>query len=126
MKLQKKEVPRLKSKRPGETKHISLERIASGTVTATSEVLFQVKFSRKTREEKYNKPKTKYPELDEEEKKYIKKEEYILFRKKDASEYNPPRMRMDVRCIYNGDKNNLLPYAVYDLNWNLLWKEKTE
>ena len=124
MKLIKKEFQRVKSKRPGETKHISLERIASGTVTATSSVLFQVKFSRKTREEKYQKPKTEYPELDEEERRYVKRNEYILFRKKDSSRYNQPGMKINVRCIYHGDKNNLLPYAVYDMNWNVLWKEK--
>lgn len=99
MKLQKKkpEEYRQKSKRPTETKHISLERIARGTVTATSEVLFQVELSRKR---------------------------YEKFRKEDASEYNQPRIKANVRCIYNGNKNSLFPYAVYDLNWNILWKEK--
>jgi len=99
MKLQKREVEeyRKKSKRPGETKHISLERIARGTVTATSEVLFQVELSHKR---------------------------YSLFKKEDASEYNQPRIKTNVRCIYNGNKNSLFPYAIYDLNWNVLWKEK--
>jgi hypothetical protein len=97
MKLKKKEVHKLKSKRPSETKHISLERIARGMVIATSEALFQVELSHKR---------------------------YSHFKKEDASEYNQPRIKTSVRCIYHGNRNNLLPYAVYDLNWNVFWKEK--
>jgi len=97
MKLQKKEVYRLKSKRPGETKNIPLERIARGVVTASSEVLFQVELSKKR---------------------------YETFRKEDSSDYNQPRIKTSVRCIYNGNKNALFPYRVHDMNWNLLWKEK--
>jgi len=63
----------------------------------TSEVLFQVELSKKR---------------------------YYLFKKKDASEYHQPKIKTSIRCIYNGDKKNLLPYAIYDLNWNLFWKEK--
>jgi len=88
---------RKKSKRPSETKHISLERLARGEVTAASDVLFQVELSHKR---------------------------YYLFKKDDASEYNKPNVGTSIRCIYHGDKNNLLPYAIYDLNWNLIWKEK--
>jgi hypothetical protein len=97
MKLNKKETPRLKSKRPPETKHISLERIARGKVVATSQFFFQVELSKKR---------------------------YFYFREEDASEYIQPRIKTSVRCIYHGHKDNLLPYAVYDLNWNLFWKEK--
>lgn len=99
MKLKKKplEEYRKKSKRPKETQHISLERIARGTVTASSSVLFQVELSHK---------------------------KYYKFAKDDASEYNQPRVKTSIRCIYHGHKNNLLPYEIYDLNWNLIWKEK--
>lgn len=97
MKLKKKETPRLKLKRPPETKHISLERIARGIVTATSPVLFQVELSHKR---------------------------YYTFSKDESSEYNQPKIKTSIRCIYYGHRNNLLPYAVYDLNWNLFWKEK--
>ncbi len=101
MKLKKKnpEEYRKKSKRPAETKHISLERIARGIVTASSSVLFQAVLSHKRR---------------------------YIFRKDDASEYNQPRLKSGIRCIYYGHRDNLLPYAVYDLNWNLLWKERKE
>ena len=101
MKLKKKDPEdyRKKSKRPAETKHISLERIARWIVTASSPVLFQVELSHKR---------------------------YYHFRKEDAEEYNSPRIKTGIRCIYHGHRNNLLPYAVYDLNWNLLWKEKKE
>jgi hypothetical protein len=88
---------RVKSKRPSETKHISLERIARGRVSAASEELFQVELSHKR---------------------------YYLFKKEDASEYNKPNVGTSIRCIYHGNKNNLLPYAVYDLLWNQIWKEK--
>lgn len=134
MKLQKRkeEDYREKSKRPGDTKNISLERMARGTVTASSDILFQVGFSKKTREYKYNKPKTEYPKLDEEEEKYIKgrenfeRKEYLLFRKKDSlpQTYHKPSMHSSVICIYSGDKNKLFPYKVLDMNWNLLWEEK--
>lgn len=99
MKLQKKNPTdyRIKSKRPSETKHISLERMARGIVTASSEFLFQAELSKKR---------------------------YYHFRKENASEYHQPKIKTSIRCIYYGDKSNLLPYAVYDLNWNLLWKEK--
>jgi hypothetical protein len=99
MKLEKKnpEDYRKKSKRPNETKHLSLERIARGIVTASSEVLFQVELSKKR---------------------------LYIFEKEDAIEYNQPRVKAGIRCIYHGNKNNLLPYAIYDLNWNLIWKEK--
>ena len=97
MKLKKRESTRIKSKRPNETKNLSLERIARGTIIATSEVLFQVELSKKR---------------------------YYLFRKEDASEYNQPKIKTSIRCIYHGNIKNLLPYAIYDLNWNLLWKEK--
>ena len=101
MKLKKKspEDYRKKSKRPAETKNISLERIARGVVTASSPVLFQVELSRKR---------------------------YHTFTKDDASEYNQPRLKTSIRCIYYGHRNNLLPYAIYDLNWNLIWKDKKE
>lgn len=125
-KLKKKEIQRVKSPRPPETKNIPLERIARGTVTATSERLFQVKFSKKTRKKEYNKPRTEYPDLDEEEK-YIKKEEFILFRKKDSlpGTYNPPSIHKEVYCIYHGDKKHLFPYKVLDLNNNLLFQENS-
>jgi hypothetical protein len=97
MKLKPKEIKREKSKRPPETKHISLERIARGTVTASSEVLFQVELSKKR---------------------------YYLFRKDDSSDYNQPKINTSIRCIYYGDKNNLFPHSIYDMNWNLLWREK--
>lgn len=99
MKLQKRkeEDYRKKSKKPNETKHLSLERIARGTVTASSSVLFQVELSHKR---------------------------YYLFKKEDAKEYNQPNVKTSIRCIYNGHRNNLLPYAIYDLNWNLIWKER--
>ena len=97
MKLKKREFTRRKSKRPGETKNISLERIARGIVVASSETHFQAELSKKR---------------------------YYRFKKEDASDYNIPRIKTSIRCIYKGNKNNLLPYAIYDLNWNLLWKEK--
>ncbi len=99
MKLQKKEPEnyRKKSKRPPETKHISLERIARGIVTATSPVLFQVELSHKR---------------------------YYTFSRDDASEYNQPKIKTSIRCIYYGHRNNLLPHAVYDLNWNKIWVSK--
>ncbi len=97
MKLKKKQIPRKKSPRPAETKHISLDRIARGIVTASSETLFQVELSKKR---------------------------YHLFRREDSSVYNKPNVKTSIRCIYSGNKNNLLPYAIYDLNWNILWKEK--
>lgn len=97
MKLKKKEVQRQKSKRPSETKHISLERIARGTITASSPVLFQVELSKKR---------------------------YYTFAKDDALEYNQPNVKTSIRCIYHGHRNNLLPYAIYDLNWNLIWKSR--
>ena len=99
MKLQKRreEDQRKKSPRPSETKHISLERIARGIVIASSAVIFQVELSKKR---------------------------YYTFERDNASEYNQPRVKTAIRCIYHGDKNNLLPYTVYDLNWNIIWKEK--
>ncbi len=97
MKLKKRESIRIKSKRPSETKKIPLERIARGTVVTSSEIHFQVELSKKR---------------------------YYRFKKEDASDYNMPRIKASIRCIYKRDKNNLLPYAIYDLNWNLLWKEK--
>jgi hypothetical protein len=130
MKLQKKEIHRLKSKRPGETKNIPLERRARGTVTASSEILFQVKFSKKTKREQYNKPKTEYPELDEKEKKEIivKRPEFLLFRKKDSlpEAYYKPNVGTAVQCFYRGNKDALFPYKVLDLNWNPLWEEKVK
>ncbi len=96
MKLKKKEFKRIKSKRPVETQNIPLEKIARGIVVASSETHFQVELSKKR---------------------------YYRFRKEDASDYNMPRIKASIRCIYKRNKNNLLPYAIYDLNWNLLWKE---
>ena len=96
MKLKKKEVYRKKSKRPGETKNLPLERIARGVVVASSEIHFQVELSKKR---------------------------YYKFKKEDASEYNMPRIKTSIRCFYKGGKNNPLPYVIYDLNWNLFWKE---
>ena len=97
MKLKKKESTRIKSKRPTETKKISLERIARGVVVASSETHFQVELSKKR---------------------------YYRFEKKDSSDYNMPRTKTSIRCIYKRNENSLFPYAIYDLNWNLLWKEK--
>ena len=97
MKLKKKEFLRKKSKRPGETKNLPLERLARGIVTASTETHFQAELSKKR---------------------------YYHFKKEDASKYNMPRIKTSIRCIYKGGKENLLPYAIYDLNWNLLWKEK--
>jgi hypothetical protein len=118
---------RLKSKRTSDTKNVPLERRARGTVTASSEILFQVKFSNKTKREQYNKPKTEYPELDEEEKKetIVKRPEFLLFRKKDSlpEAYHKPNVKTVVDCIYHGDKNALFPYKVLDTNRNLLWEE---
>ena len=97
MKLKKKEFPRKKSKRPGETKNLPLERLARGIVTASSETHFQASLSKKR---------------------------LYTFEKKDASEYNMPRLKTGIRCIYKRREDNFLPYAIYDLNWNVLWKEK--
>ena len=100
-KLEKKkpEDYRKKSKRPSNTKNISLERIARGIVTASSEFVFQVELSHKR---------------------------YYLFKKEDASIYNCPSVKTSIRCIYHGHKNNLLPYAIYDLNWNPIWVDKED
>jgi len=126
MKLQKRkeEDYRQKSKRPEGTKHISLERMARGTVEDSSSILFKVVFSRKTRELKYNPPKT--DEGLSEEDYMFQKKKCLLFRKEDAlpRTYKKPNDRITVRCIYHGNKNALFPYAVYDMNWNLLWMEK--
>jgi predicted cupin superfamily sugar epimerase len=71
--------------------------MARGRISAASDDLFQAELSHKR---------------------------YYLFKKEDASEYHKPNVHASIRCIYHGDKNNLLPYAVYDLLWNLIWKEK--
>jgi len=94
---EKKEHLRVKSKRPSETKRIGLERIARGTVTASSDFLFQVRLSG---------------------------DNYQSFYKKDAKEYNKPELKTSVRCIYHGRKDSTFPYAVYDLNWNEFYIEK--
>jgi hypothetical protein len=86
-----------KSQRPSGMKVLGLERIARGTATASSEVLFQVKLSGN---------------------------KYKRFSKKDALEYNKPELKTSVRCIYHGKKDSTFPYAVYDMNWNVLYKEK--
>lgn len=86
-----------KSQRPSHTKNIPLEKIARGIITRSSEILFEAKLS--------------------------KKREYF-FRKSDASFYKKPNLGANIRCIYNGNKRNLFPHEIYDMKWNLLWREK--
>jgi len=124
MKLKKKEFKRIKSKRPDETKNLPLERIARGTVEDPSALLFKVTFSRKTLEKKYN---TSEKGEESPENYYTnQKKRCLSFRKKDAlpGTYKKPNEKITVRCIYHGDRKHLVPYAIYDLNWNLIWKEK--
>ncbi|MFH1503747.1 MAG: hypothetical protein ABIE36_03760 [Candidatus Diapherotrites archaeon] len=124
LKKKEKEAYGLKSKRPSGTKHLPLERIASGVVEDSSAVLFEVSFSRKILKKGYNPPKSEEESLEN----YylIKKKKTLLFRKEDAmpGTYRKPNTKISVRCFYHGNKNSLFPYAVYDMNWNLLWKEK--
>jgi hypothetical protein len=125
MKLKKREEKdyREKSKRPSETENLSLDRIARGIVEDSSSVLFKVSLSGKTRKERYN-PAT----FDESSQEYYENQrrKIIFFKREDSlpEAYKKPNAKTSVRCIYHGNKNNLLPYAVYDMNWNLLWKEK--
>ena len=124
MKLKSKEIKREKSKRTFETRKISLERIASGVVEESSAYLFKVRFSRKTLKEEYNLPKSE-EELFEEN--YTPQNKRILlFRKQDAEPgtYKKPEEGNKERCIYRGNKKDLFPYAIYDMNWNLLFREK--
>jgi len=124
MKLKERESKRIRSKRPGETKNLPLERIARGTVEDPSALLFKVTLSRKTFEKKYN---TSKKEEESPEDYYTnKKKRCLSFRKKDASPgtYKKPNEKTAVRCIYHGDRKHLVPYTIYDLNWNLLWQEK--
>jgi len=126
MKLQKRreEDYRQKSKRPEETKHLPLERIARGIVEDSSAFLFKVSFSRKTLKKEYNPPKSE-EELSENN--YInERRKILLFRKEDCAlgKYKNPNKNTSVRCIYHGNRNSLFPYEIFDMNWNLLWKEK--
>lgn len=92
----KKGPEKIKPDRPVETKGIGLERISRGTVVASSEALFQLKMSGNN---------------------------YKIFKRCDSKEYNQPQMKTQVRCIYHGRKDSTFPYAVYDLSWNLLYRE---
>jgi hypothetical protein len=82
---------------PEEAKCFSLEKIARGKVIYTSDFIFQVRLS---------------------------KNKNCYFREEDASFYNKPEAGIKVRCIYRRDKDISLPYEVYDLLWNPIWKEK--
>jgi hypothetical protein len=123
--LKPKEILKERSKRPAGTKNISLDRIARGTVEESSAFLFKVRLSKKTQEREYNSPNYN-PPLTDEENLLPNKKRITLFRKQDAApgKYKKPDKGDTVRCIYHGNRNNLLPYEVYDMNWNILWKEK--
>jgi hypothetical protein len=125
MKLQPKDPTdyRIKTKRPGETKHISLDRIARGIVEDSSSILFKVSLSGKTRNKKYN-PST-FEESPEEHYE-SQRRKILLFKEEDSRKgsYKKPNAKITVRCIYRGDKDSLFPYQVFDMNWNLLWEEK--
>ena len=128
-KLQKREIPLLKSKRPSETKGMGLERMARGTVDESSTFLFKVRFSRKISERKYSTTKTN-EELTEEERETESLEKQrkriLYFRRSDSipGKYHKPEKGTTVRCIYHGSKKHLFPYAVYDMNWNPLFIDK--
>lgn len=97
MKLKKKEVPRIRLRRPEEKGDLSkISRRAK--IIYTSDVLFEVKFGGKER---------------------------YKFRKEYASVYVKPCPNANVRCMYKGNRYETFPYKVYTLFNELLYEEKS-
>ena len=96
MKLQKREEPRIRPRRPPEKGNLSkISRRAR--VIYTSDILFEVKFGSNER---------------------------YKFRKEDAEVYVKPCPNANVRCMYRGNKYETFPYEVYTLFGEPLFEEK--
>lgn len=96
MKLQKREEPKIRPRRPPEKGDLSkISRRAR--VIYTSDILFEVKFGGNER---------------------------YKFRKEYAEVYVKPCPNANVRCMYKGSNHDTFPYKVYTLFNELIFEEK--